>query len=118
MHDELREKERWKEQVLAGTTPTQLKAKEIREKAIPKGRFRERDFCYLGDTLVLWDLKQYLANPAWRDDAVRKSKKRKMRQLNNEVGNAPMISSSKRRNRRKRFQQKMEELYQKSLMET
>ena len=127
-HKEVREKEKWREQVLAGTTPTQLKAKEIRAKAIPKGRFKETDFNFLGDTVLVWDTHQYMDNPMWREDAIRKSKKRKLRQLNNELANSSAASSSandgihssnaavgRKMSRKKRFEQTMEMLYQKSL---
>ena len=121
-HKEVREHAQWKEQVLAGTTPLQLLVKEKRSKAIPAGRFKEQDFSYLGDTVVLWDLDQYYANAAWREDAIRKSKKRRTRQLNHDLsttgGLAAAVTSNKasnRKTRRQRCHDIMEALYQKSL---
>ena len=119
-HNEVREQAQWKEQVLAGTTPLQLMAKEKRSKAIPAGRFKERDFSYLGDTVVLWDLEQYLANPVWREDAIRKSKKRRTRQLNHDLSSAGAATNGVtsrtpgKKCRRQQFHDTMEALYKQS----
>ena len=129
---------------MAGTTPLQLLVKEKRSKSIPVGRFKEQDFSYLGDTVVLWDLNQYFANPIWREDAIRKSKKRRMRQLNHDfllIGTTTTggtttstrmttttttshttttttttKSPSTKKTRRQRCHDIMEALYQKSLL--
>lgn len=115
-HNEVREHAHWKEQVLAGTTPQQLIAKEKRSKAIPPGRFKEQDFSYLGDSVVLWDLDQFLGNPAWREDAIRKSKKRRTRQLNHDLSTGLATSKpATKKNRRQRFHDTFEALFQQSL---
>lgn len=59
-HRELRAKARWKEEVMEGTTEIQRKAKHKRSRAIPKGRFKEKAFKYMNDTVVLWDLRTVL----------------------------------------------------------
>ena len=103
---------------MAGTTPTQLLAKDKRSKAIPPGRSKEPGFSYLGDTVVLWDLYQYMANPAWREDALRKTKKRKTRQLNHELsGDGTTVCNRRKKSHRQRFDEVMETLYQKSQSE-
>lgn len=116
-HKEVRAHAQWKEQVLAGTTDLQLLAKEKRSKAIPVGRFKEQNFSYLGDTVVLWDLDQYFRNSAWREDAIRKSKKRRTRQLNHDLstGVAATSKAPSKKARRQRFHDTMEALFQKSL---
>ena len=53
-HKESREQAQWKEKVLAGMTDIQLRAKEKRSKSLKKGRFRESEFSYIGDTVVIW----------------------------------------------------------------
>ena len=45
---------------MEGTTEIQRKAKHKRARAIPKGRFKEKAFKYMNDTVVLWDLKTVL----------------------------------------------------------
>ncbi|CAB9519582.1 expressed unknown protein [Seminavis robusta] len=116
-HLEVREQAQWREQVLAGTTPLQVRAEELRNKAIPPGRFKESGFSYLGDSVVLWDLQQYLTNPTWKEEAVRKSNKRKTRQRNNDLATAAAVipNGHRKKNRRQRFQDVMDGLYQKSL---
>jgi hypothetical protein len=59
-HKQQRERATWKTQVLNGTTDIQLAAKEKRRKRLPKGRFKEPGFVYLGDTVVIWDIRQCL----------------------------------------------------------
>jgi hypothetical protein len=60
VHEEQRAKARWKEAVIEGTTEIQLRARHKRARAIPKGRFKERAFRYMNDTVVLWDLRTVL----------------------------------------------------------
>ena len=119
-HLEVKEQNQYREQVLAGTTPTQLMAKDKRSKAIPAGRSREPGFSYLGDSVMVWDLYQYMANPAWREDALRKTKKRKTRQLNHELSGETTSATRGRAKkcRRERFADVMEALYQKSQSST
>lgn len=45
---------------MEGTTDIQVRAKHKRSRAIPKGRFRERAFRYMNDTVVLWNLRTVL----------------------------------------------------------
>jgi hypothetical protein len=114
-HKEQRDQALFREQVLGGTSLIQREAKYKRSKLIAKGRFREPGFCYMGDTVIIWNLREYLDNPKWKEDALRKSSKRKARSL--EAGD----ESSKFKplaNSRKRFRRIMEELYQNTLQES
>jgi hypothetical protein len=95
-----------REQVLAGTTETQLLAADLRRRRVPLGRFKESGFLYTGDTIVLWNLRAYMQNSKWRDDAARKSRRR---------GHGDR--SRLLRNSRRRFRQIMEELYRKSMIQ-
>ena len=63
VHEEQRVKARWKEAVTNGTTKIQLTAKAKRARRIPKGRFKEKEFNYMNDTVVLWDLRTVLEPP-------------------------------------------------------
>ena len=98
-HVAQRAKQEWKQKVLTGTTPIQLHAKHLRASrilrratsqratnsassttAIPRIgtlSFHEPGFVYTGDTVVIWNLYEYHATPKWRDDAIRKSQRRK-----------------------------------------
>jgi len=57
VHKEQRAKTLWKESVMNGTSEIQLLAKAKRLRAIPKKRFKEIEFKYMNDTVLLWDLR-------------------------------------------------------------
>jgi len=99
-----------KEQILAGTTETQKNAAAKRRVRIPEtGRFfREPGFVYQGDTVVIWDLRAYVSNPKWREDAQRKAMRRQ-RARGLEAHHPPLRTS------RKRFHRIVEKLYRQSL---
>lgn len=99
-----------KEQILAGTTETQKLAAAKRRMRIPEtGRFfREPGFVYQGDTVVIWDLRAYASNPKWREDALRKSIRRK-RARSLEAHRPPLRTS------RKRFHRIVEKFHHQSL---
>ena len=46
-----------------------------RAKTIKKGLFRDGAFRFLGETVQIWNLNEYLKNPKWRDEAIRKSRR-------------------------------------------
>jgi hypothetical protein len=115
VHKKMRELKSWKEQVVSGETLVQLLAAEKRRQRIPSGRCREPGFLYQGDTLVIWDLRTFSSNAKWKEDAIRKSKRRRATQSNHAL-NAKSIGPL--RNSRRRFALIVEELYQKSLCET
>lgn len=106
-HKRLREQASWKERVIAGTTIIQVHAKEKRSKLLKPGRFREPGFVYQGDSVVLWSLRMYMSNPKWRDDALRKSNRRRARTTDAMAVEdvARKISSRRRGNRQRRFRQ-------------
>jgi len=76
-HAPLRAKQRWKQLVLEKRTDVQLYAAAKRKMMLPKNKFhRERGFAYVGDTVVIWNIREYHKNPKWREDARRKSVRR------------------------------------------
>jgi hypothetical protein len=113
VHKDQREQSLFREQVMNGTSDVQRQAKGKRSKSIEKkGRlFREPGFTYIGDTVIIWSLREYLANPKWKEDALRKSSKRRAR---NGHRTHPIIVG----NNRKRFRRVMEGLYKASLEES
>ncbi|VEU34742.1 unnamed protein product [Pseudo-nitzschia multistriata] len=60
VHNEQRAKLAWKKAVTLGTTDLQKEARAKRARKIPKGRFKEEEFSYMHDTVVLWDLRSVL----------------------------------------------------------
>jgi hypothetical protein len=113
----------WKEQVLSGTTDVQIEAARIRKMKIQSGNgkqrcfFREPGFVYQGDTVVIWDIRAYASNPKWRDDAIRKSTRRKRAELATKIGvheNGTTFPNRRLRNSRKRFSRIMNDLYEKN----
>jgi len=103
-HRKAKAQKEWKSQVLAGTTDVQKVAAEIRRRTIPPSGFREGSFRYTGDTVVIWDLKAYMRNPNWKEDAIRRSKRR----------HGDDVYQRSRRNSRKRFLRVVEDLRKKS----
>ena len=83
VHKEQREQAIFRDQVLNGTTDVQRALQEKRSKLIVKGRFRESGFNYMGDTVIIWNLREYLANPKWKEEAIRKSSKRRRHRRSN-----------------------------------
>jgi hypothetical protein len=115
-HKRLREQAEWKEQVISGTTWVQSEARMKRSKLLKHGRFREPGFVYQGDTVIIWSLRDYVSNPKWREDALRKSNRRRARTTDAiEATDLTEKLSKPRRNRRKRFHRMMEILYRKSV---
>lgn len=94
----------WKEQVLAGTTHVQKLAAAKRNLRMGKRFFREPGFCYTGDTVVIWDIRAYYRIPKLREDAIRKSLRRRNLSTSSETQ-----ASRPLRNSRKRFHRLVEE---------
>lgn len=108
-HKEAREKALLDSAILNGTSEINLKAAAKRKLAIVPGSFREPAFAYLGETAMLWSLRDYMAVPKWRDDAVRRSRKR------NQHDDRTTITPHPRESSAKRFKRVMDGLYEKSL---
>lgn len=135
-HLQIKEKNQWKEQVIAGTTYIQVQAREKRRMMLHKQKrttlLREPLFQYAGDTVVIWSIYAYNKNNDWRDDAIRRSNRRKAREqdsalcapagtennnLNRVEPKMKRLKTTPVRNSKKRFRRIMEKLYQESLVE-
>ncbi|KAG7367781.1 hypothetical protein IV203_030524 [Nitzschia inconspicua] len=139
-HTEQRQKAKWKEQVMTSTTPLQLKAQWKRSQLIHakqhhgggggggggpshhKRLIREPNFQYLGDTVVIWDIRQcFQQQPTVKDDILRKAHKRKLLLSQDHHSQRQQHSTTKAgvssilRNNRKRFRTIMERLYRQSI---
>ena len=95
--------------------------------AVTPGAFPgEPAFRYLQESLVVWDCRQYLDNPKWREDAIRRSERNKRaREVFVAAGAAGSGSTKKeeeedgpkkrkKEGRKRRFQRIMNELYEAS----
>ena len=63
--------------MLDGTDRITQAAKKKRESKAGPGAFHDSNLHYFGDTVVIWDVKEFMANPKWREDAMRRSRNRK-----------------------------------------
>ena len=85
----------------------QKKAAQKRAHSIVDKAFREKNFVYVNQTILLWSLDEYLEHPKWREDAVRRAEKRK---AYGSEDKKPALKNSKRR-----FRAMLETRYQASL---
>jgi hypothetical protein len=126
---------RWKQQVLDGTTRIQVMAQKQRQLLIPivqdqqqhqlqqhpsttrKRFYYETNFIYQGETIVLWYINIYGQNPQYYHDAIRKSIRRNKiisnnyNNNNNQYNNSKQQQHSRLRINRKRFYRIMNDLY-------
>jgi hypothetical protein len=72
----MRAKQAWRNDVMQGKTLEQQLAAQKRRHFLPKNRFKETGFLYTGDTVVIWNIREYYDNVKWRDEAKRRSKRR------------------------------------------
>ena len=102
VHMKVKEQKAWKESVLVGSTDVQKQAALLRKRRLAPGTFHEPLFMYVGDSIVLWNIREYIKNSKWREEAIRKSKRRS-------GGRFPYAT------KRRPFAQVVDELYKKSL---
>jgi hypothetical protein len=108
VHTEQRSKNLFKQRIMDGTTDLQRTAEEKKSRVILKGRFKEPNFRYLGDTCVVWNIHQCFNDRRInREEILRKAQRRNERSAGGKVV---------LRNSRKRFRKSYEQLYQKSLI--
>jgi hypothetical protein len=72
----------FKAQVMEGSHFIQQEVARIRSLRIPPSsrrslHIREPNILYQGDTVVIWDIRAYARNSKWKDDATRRSLKRR-----------------------------------------
>lgn len=76
-HARLRAQAIFREQVFEGTTEAQQQAAAIRKRRVPPGLFADEAIQYMGDTIMIWNFRQFATNKLWYKEAIRKSRKRK-----------------------------------------
>mmetsp|Transcript_19480 Transcript_19480/g.45313 ORF Transcript_19480/g.45313 Transcript_19480/m.45313 type:complete len:106 (-) Transcript_19480:66-383(-) len=82
-----------------------------RKTEVLPGAFHEPNFIYLRQTIQIWNIREYMKNPKWREDAIRRSEKRKALSDNDEN----LRKKRKIKSGRRRFRNFMNEWYRKSL---
>lgn len=85
---------RYIESILNGSDEITIAAKAKRSSRVGSGVFVETNIEYFGDTVVLWDMREFMNVPKWREDAMRRS--RGMKKDNVVVGRG-VGSGSKRK---------------------
>lgn len=128
-HRALREEKRRQDEILAGTSAVNVRAAKQRKMTVTPGAFPgEPAFRYLQESLIVWDCRQYLDNPKWREDAIRRSERNKRaREVfvaagRSSIGKAEEEDETttgpkkkkKKEGRKRRFQRIMNELYEAS----
>eukprot|EP00536_Pseudo-nitzschia_multiseries_P014545 jgi/Psemu1/262248/estExt_Genewise1Plus.C_7210022 len=108
-HEEQRAKARWKEDVTSGTTEIQQAAKAKRALKLIRGRFRESEFQYINDTVVLWDLRT-------NDLKIKEDILRRCRKNSSYFARKPVNARRDYSRTKKRFRRVMEDLYQRSFI--
>jgi hypothetical protein len=109
-HAESRVKQQYQAELLQGNTIIARQANRDRSLALLPGAFREGGFVYSEQTIKIWDIREFMANPRWREDAIRKSRKRHARETNTTV---PRLKIS-----RKRFHSLLDQWYEKNGKQT
>eukprot|EP00545_Synedropsis_sp_CCMP1620_P004386 CAMPEP_0119014942 /NCGR_PEP_ID=MMETSP1176-20130426/10472_1 /TAXON_ID=265551 /ORGANISM="Synedropsis recta cf, Strain CCMP1620" /LENGTH=90 /DNA_ID=CAMNT_0006968193 /DNA_START=377 /DNA_END=649 /DNA_ORIENTATION=- len=84
-------------------------AKRQRYLALMPHSYREPGFVYSQQTIKIWDVREFMANPKWKEDAIRKSEKRRARLT---TAKTPLKIS------RKRFRTFMDDWYTASIKES
>eukprot|EP00978_Attheya_sp_CCMP212_P015498 scaffold39961_cov52-Attheya_sp.AAC.8 len=103
--------------ILDGTSWVNREATRKRVLGVAPRMFRESAFQYLGETVEIWDIRQFFAVPKWTEDAVRRSRRnhertdRKRVGTKTENGKRSATNSSRKESRKKRFRRVFDELY-------
>jgi hypothetical protein len=116
-------------------------ATKKRASKVAKGAFKDTNIHYFGETVVIWNIHEFMSVTKWREDAVRRSKRKldgvgggsnssgssysigKRKKCNNDNnldGNVTTLASKKKpkqQSRRKKFAKVCQVLLQNSLTE-
>ena len=84
-HKEARSNLKKQASILDGTDWISRTAAAKRASKVTPGTFYDTNIEYLGETVVIWDIKEYFNNVKWREDAIRRSRKREFVDLSSSV---------------------------------
>ena len=51
-------------------------ATQKRNSKVAKGAFKDSNIQYFGETVVIWNIREFMSVTKWREDAVRRSKRK------------------------------------------
>jgi len=71
-HREARSVLKKKESILDGTDWITRTAAKKRSSKVARGVFFDSDIQYFGETVVIWDVNEFMEVPKWREDAMRR----------------------------------------------
>eukprot|EP00984_Skeletonema_dohrnii_P000040 scaffold12_cov128-Skeletonema_dohrnii-CCMP3373.AAC.5 len=71
-------------------------ATKKRNSKVAKGAFKDANIQYFGETVVIWNVREFMSVTKWREDAVRRSK----RKVDSCVGDDVVERRSKKRGRK------------------
>lgn len=106
---------RMKESIVQGSHPIQVLVKKIRSLDVGQNIFREKAFKYLGETVVIWNFHEYMGNPKWREESIRKSKRNVLITLTATKSGRLSKETPFKEGRRKRFKRVMKKLHNDSI---
>lgn len=114
---------RLRESIINGTHPIQITAKQQRALAVQSNTFREKAFKYMGETVLIWHFDEFMNNPKWKEESIRKLRKLKtnfiVRNRKTSVNDVQRKQFGKdlptNEGQKKRFHRVMQHLYQKSI---
>ena len=72
-HREARAELSKKQAILDGTDYITRTANAKRASKVAPGSFYDTNISYFGETVVIWNVHDFMKNDKWRDDAIRKS---------------------------------------------
>lgn len=75
-HREAREALRKTQSILDGTDAITRMATQKRNSKVAKGAFKDSNIQYFGETVVIWNIREFMSVTKWREDAVRRSKRK------------------------------------------
>ena len=135
-HREARETLRKNQAILDGTDVITRMATKKRSSKVAKGAFKEPNIHYFGETVLLWNVREFMDNTKWRETAIRRSKRKLdscdgiIERRNNKRGRtdntqqnctdeteASLASTKPKKSRKKRFEEVCKALLQNSLKE-
>ena len=99
-HREARAELSRKQAILDGTDYITRTANAKRASKVSPGSFYDTNISYFGETVVIWNVHDFMKNDKWRDDAIRKSAR------NNNMKGGVVELSHVKRNKRKRSTKK------------
>lgn len=96
-HREAREELRKKQSILDGTDAITMAAAKKRASKVAPGMFFDSNIEYFGETVVLWNVNEFMDNTKWREDAIRRS----LRNKSQYGGGLEFLTSSGRKRKRR-----------------